>query len=258
MISAIYAGTVMHRRLRPRAHYLRYAAFWMLLDLDEIDALAGRLRLFSRLRFNVFSFHDCDHGQQSAEPLRLQVERHLHAAGISLDGGAIRLFCMPRVFGYAFNPLSIYFCYHADGMLKALIYEVRNTFGERHSYLIPVTRDDNVIRQNCDKRFYVSPFMEMDLLYDFRVVAPGDRVTVAITASNAQGPVIAAALGGRRLPFTDEVLLRLAARMPLVTFKVIAAIHWQALKMWWKGFVLVPRPPKPAQPLTAVRAEDVP
>src|ERR1700728_3293227 len=139
--SALYVGAVTHRRLRPRAHSLRYAAFWMLLDLDELDALDERLRLFSRGRFNAFSFYDSDHGNETREPLRAQIERHLADAGIAFDGGAIRLLCMPRIFGYGFNPLSIYFCQRGDGALAALLYEVRNTFGEPHSYLIPVSSE---------------------------------------------------------------------------------------------------------------------
>ena len=138
--STLYAGTVMHRRVRPRAHRLRYRVFWMLLDLDEIAALPHILRLFSHNRFNAVSFFDNDHGDGSGRPLRAQVEEHLQAAGIAPDGGPIRLLCMPRVFGYGFNPLSVYFCYQRDGSLAAMLYEVHNTFGERHSYLIPVER----------------------------------------------------------------------------------------------------------------------
>jgi uncharacterized protein len=251
--SALYVGTVVHRRLRPKAHYLRHAAFWMLLDLDEIDLLHRRLRLFSRARFNAMSFYDADHGEQTVEPLRQQVERHLQAAGIALNGGAVRLLCMPRIFGYAFNPLSIYFCHRDDGTLAALLYEVRNTFGERHSYLIPVTAASGaMIRQSCDKRFYVSPFMDMDLRYDFRVIAPSDKVSVVVSASDAQGPAMVAALIGRHAALSDTALLRLLLRMPFLTVKVIGAIHWHALRMWLKGFALKPRPPKPTWPVTTV------
>jgi DUF1365 family protein len=253
--SALYIGTVVHRRLRPRPHYLRHAAFWMLLDLDEIDDLQHRLRLFSRNRFNAMSFYDSDHGEQTQEPLRSQVERHLGSAGIALDGGAIRLLCMPRIFGYGFNPLSVYFCHRADGALAALLYEVRNTFGERHSYLIAV--DDKpgaVVRQSCEKRFYVSPFMDMNLRYDFRVRIPADEVSIAISASDAHGPAIIASLIGRRAAMRDTALLGLLLRMPFLTLKVIGAIHWHALRMWLKGFVLRPRPPKPAWPVTTVAA----
>jgi uncharacterized protein len=252
--SALYIGNVVHRRLRPKPHYLRHAAFWMLLDLDEIDELQRRLRLFSRNRFNAMSFHDTDHGEQTREPLRSQVERHLRAAGIA-GGGAIRLLCMPRIFGYGFNPLSVYFCHRADGTLAALLYEVRNTFGERHSYLIPAGDEpDAVVRQSCDKRFYVSPFMDMNLRYDFRVRMPTEKVSIAISASDAQGPAIVASLIGRRVPLRDAALLGLLLRVPFLTLKVMGAIHWHALRMWLKGFVLKPRPPKPAWPVTTVVA----
>jgi uncharacterized protein len=255
--SALFVGVVIHRRLRPRRHYLRHSAFWMLLDLEELDALQRRLRLFSRGRFNAVSFHGADHGEQTQEPLRAQVERHLFAAGIALDGGAIQLLCMPRIFGYGFNPLSIYFCHRRDGALAALLYEVRNTFGERHSYLIPVRPgDDSVIRQSCDKCFYVSPFMDMSLRYDFRVVPPARSVSVVISASDAQGPAIVASLIGRRTPLTDAMLLRLLLRVPFLTLKVIGAIYWHALRMWLKGFTLKPRPPKPLWPVTTVMAKD--
>jgi DUF1365 family protein len=255
--SALYVGSVAHRRVRPRAHHLRYAAFWMLLDLDTIDALDRRLKLFSRGRFNAMSFYDTDHGEQTREPLRAQVERYLHATGITLDGGAIRLLCMPRIFGYGFNPLSIYFCHRADGTLAALLYEVRNTFGERHSYLIPVAPAGGaVVRQSCDKCFYVSPFMDMNLRYEFRVLPPGERLSVVISAADAQGTAIVASLVGKRAALTDTALLGLLIRMPFLTLKVIGAIHWHAARMWLKGFVLKPRPPKPAWPVTTVALGD--
>jgi uncharacterized protein len=255
--SALYLGSVVHRRLRPKRHYLRYAAFWMLLDLDEIGDLDRRLVLFSRGRLNAMSFFDTDHGDQTREPLRRQVERHLAAAGIAIDGGAIRLLCMPRIFGYGFNPLSIYFCYRRDGVLAALLYEVRNTFGERHNYLIAVEQAaaaGGMIRQSCDKCFYVSPFMDMGLRYQFRVAPPQRTVSVVVSAGDAEGPTIIASLAGRRESLTDAALLRLLLRVPFLTLKVIAAIHWHALRMWLKGFALKPRPAKPAWPVTTVRA----
>jgi uncharacterized protein len=255
--SALYVGTVIHRRLRPRQHYLRYAAFWILLDLDEIDELTNQLWLFSRNRFNATSFFDTDHGEQTNEQLRAQVERHLGAAGITLNGGAIKLLCMPRIFGYAFNPLSIYFCHRPDGLLAALLYEVRNTFGERHSYLIPVdTASGPVIRQSCDKCFYVSPFLDMNLRYDFRVTVPSGKLSVAISASDAQGPQIIASLIGSYTTLSDTVLLRLLLRMPFLTLKVIGAIHWHALRMWWRGFAMKPRPAKPTFAVTAIAVKE--
>jgi hypothetical protein len=252
--SALYLGSVVHRRLRPKRYRLRHTAFWLLLDLDDIDALDRRLWLFSRNRANAISFVDRDHGEQTAEPLREQVERHLRAAGLALEGGRIRLLCMPRIFGFGFNPISIYFCHRADESLAALLYEVRNTFGERHSYLIPVEAESGAaIHQSCDKGFYVSPFMDMAMQYEFRVAPPEDTLSVGITGSDAQGPMIVAAMAGRRIPLTDATLAGLMVRIPFMTLKVMGAIHWHALKMWLKGFVLKARPPRPAFPVTIVK-----
>jgi hypothetical protein len=250
----------MHRRLRPKPHRLRYRVAWMLLDLDEIGELPRKLRLFSCNRWNAVSFFDRDHGDGSGQPLRQQVEGHLRDAGITPDGGPIRLFCMPRMFGYGFNPLSVYFCHRRDGALAAILYEVHNTFRQRHSYLIPVdptagVRPGTSIDQQCRKGFYVSPFMDMDLSYAFRVVVPDSRIGVAIRTADADGPVLAAALSANRLALTDAALLRLLVVYPLLTLKVIGAIHWHALKMVLKGFRLRPRPHPPAAPVTVVTAE---
>jgi uncharacterized protein len=254
--STLYAGTVTHRRVRPRPHRLRYRVFWMLLDLDQIDRLPRRLRLFSHNRFNAVSFFDADHGDASGRRLRDQVEGHLRAAGLATDGGAIRLFCMPRVFGYGFNPLSVYFCYQRDGSLAAILYEVHNTFRERHSYLIPVDRDaGTVIDQRCRKRFYVSPFMDMDMNYRFRVAVPDQRIAVAIRAADQDGLLLAAALTGERIALTDLALLRALATHPLLTLKVVGAIHWHALRLLLKGLKPRPRPRPPAAPVTVVNAE---
>jgi DUF1365 family protein len=228
----------------------------MLLDLDEIDLLPQRLRLFSRNRFNAVSFHDSDHGDGSDVPLRRQIDAQLRAAGIEAAAGPIRLLCMPRIFGYGFNPLSVYFCYRNDGPLVAVLYEVHNTFGERHSYLIPVEPGaGTVFEQCCNKNFYVSPFMDMDMSYAFRVVAPGERISVAIDTSNNDGRVLTAALIGTRRLLTDAGLLRVLAAYPFATLKVIAAIHWHAVRMWLKGFRLRPRPAPPGNPVTIVAAE---
>lgn len=256
--SAVYTGAVVHRRMKPRAHALRYACFWFLLDLAEIDGLASRLRLFSREAFNLFAFRNADHGAGTDEPLRTQVDRILAEAGIDLSGGSVQILSMPRVLGYVFNPLSVYFCRRADGTLAAVLYEVSNTFGERHSYLIPADPEPGgAVRQECDKLFYVSPFMDMDLRYEFRVSQPGKTVGVAIRCVQAGEPVIVAALTGHRREMSDRTLLRTFLTHPLVTAKVIAAIHWEALKLWRKGVGLRPHPAPPARPVTIVRNDIV-
>jgi DUF1365 family protein len=240
--SGLYVGSVLHHRLRPRPHRLRQRAFWMLIDLDEIDTLDRKLWLFSHNRCNATSFHDADHGDSSPLPLRGEIDRLLAGAGLA-TGGAIQLLCMPRVLGYGFNPLSIYFCHDRSGALAVIVYQVHNTFGERHSYLIPVDGGASAdVRQRCAKTFYVSPFIAMDMTYDFHVGAPNERLTVAIRVADRDGMLMVAALAGMRRPLTDGALLRLLFSHPLLTLKVTAAIHWHALRLWWKGIPLYPRP----------------
>ena len=252
--SCLYVGSVMHRRLRPRRHHFRYRVFWILVDIDELAALSERLRWFSHNRANLFSFHDRDHGNGSPTPLREQIERKLREADVDCAGGAIRVLCMPRTLGYCFNPLSIFFCHRGDGALAALVYQVHNTFGERHSYVIPVSEHGHPLHQRCAKRFYVSPFLGMDVRYEFRVSVPDERVAVGIKASEKTGPVFTAVLEGRHRALSDSNLLALFVKMPAVTIKVIAAIHWQAAKLWIKRIALHRRPPPPAHDTSIVRA----
>jgi len=253
--SALYAGTVMHQRLRPRRHRLRYRIFLLLLDLDELDEVAGRLWLFSRNRFNLFSFFDRDHGDGSSEPLRALIERQLRTAGIRPDGGAIRLLTMPRVLGYVFNPLSVYFCYRRTGGLTAIVYEVNNTFGERHSYVIPVGPDGTgTIHQECAKHLFVSPFLDMKMNYAFRVISPDSRVGIAISVRDAEGAIIiVTSLFARRTLLRDTGLAIAFVTYPLLTLKVIAAIHWEALRIWLKGVRLHDHTPAPERTLTVGR-----
>jgi DUF1365 family protein len=249
--SKIYEGVVSHRRIRPRRHYLRYRAFWMLIDLDELSSLNRHLWLFSHNCFNLVSFHDADHGDTSGNPLRPQIEQSLRCAGIAPPKGAIKLLCMPRIFGYVFNPLSIYLCYGEARTLQAVLYEVRNTFGERHTYVLPAGDTADVVEQQCDKTFYVSPFLEMDLVYRFRLALRDERVSVVVSASDGSGPQLTAALSGAARRFSDQTLFRLLLSYPFLTVKVILAIHWQAAVMILKGFRFksrssLPRPPAPA------------
>jgi DUF1365 family protein len=241
---------VMHRRLRPKVHQFRYRAFWLLIDLDELPELTKRLRLFSHNRFNLVALHDADQGDGNTTPLRTQAERLLSEAGIDIADGSIRLLCMPRTLGYSFNPISIYYCHRPAGELAAIIYEVHNTFGERHSYLVPVETKLQEIRQNCRKVFYVSPFMDMDLAYQFRLSEPADRVVVGITASKGGERVLTACLTGLRRELTDAALLKAFLQIPLITVKVTLAIHWEALRLWLKGMRLRDRPAPPTRAAT--------
>lgn len=247
MNSALYAGTVVHQRLRPKRHRLKYRLAQGLFDLDELDEVAGRLRFLSRNRFNLFAFHDRDYGDGSDTPLRDQIEMHLRGAGLAPDGGPIRLLAMPRVMGHIFNPIAIWFCHRRDNSLLAIIYEVTNTLKQRHSYLIPVTDGaDGTIRQTCAKTLYVSPFMDMDMAYDFAIRPPGEKVQIVVNGKDGEGPLISASFAGERRALTDRALMRLFFTIPLVTLKTVAGIHWEALKLWLKGLRIrrAPAPPE--------------
>jgi DUF1365 family protein len=256
--SALYAGHVVHHRQRPRRHSLRYRVFWLLLDLDELGGLARRLWLFSHNRLGLLSFRDRDYAAGSQEPLRGQIERLMSEAGLEPDGGPIRLLTMPRLMGYAFNPLNVYFCHRRDGALAAILYEVNNTFGERHSYMIPVTDPEPPIYQSCAKNFHVSPFMDMDLTYRFSVRPPGDAVAVTIAVTDRHGTMLTASLSGKRQALTDLALLRAVLLFPLLTLKVSAGILWEALFIWLKGVGVRSHPHPPSHPVTFVAPEVTP
>ncbi len=245
--SSLYVGSVFHRRLAPKPHRFRYRLFWLLIDLDELPGIDRRLKVFSHNRRNLFSLFDRDHGDGGASPLRAQADRLLEAQGIDTGGGPIRLLCMPRTLGYDFNPISVYFCARPDGALAALIYEVHNTFGERHSYVLPVTDSGRSVRQACAKSFFVSPFMPMGLRYDFHVSPPGETLTVAIRASGPDGVVLRAALTAERRDLTDANLLKAGFAFPVEAMKTTAAIHWEAARLWSKGVAYLGRAAKPEE-----------
>ena len=264
--SALYVGSVVHERLRPVRHRLRYRMFALLVDLDELAPLARRLRLFSLNRFNLFSLHEGDYGDIAgragpAESLRAYVDRQLREAGLPA-AGTVRLLTMPRILGYAFNPLSVYFCHGPAGELQALIYEVNNTFGERHSYLIavdPSQRDGARIRQRCAKAFRVSPFLSADLEYAFRVAAPradGAGLSIGVAACDGAGAIVDARFDAGRRALDDAALARVFLSHPLLTLKVIAAIHWEALRLLLKGARLHPGPASPLSSVTVVKPVD--
>lgn len=251
--SAVYVGQVVHKRLRPREHALSYRVFALLLDLDEIPALAGRSRVFSHNRWNLLSFHDADHGPGDGAPLAAHVRGVLAGGGHDIGGGRIKVLCYPRVLGYVFNPLSVFYAFDAQDALKAIVYEVNNTFGERTSYVIGV--DDagaRVHAQSCAKAMDVSPFASHHGSYSFRVTRPDDELLLAVMLRDEAGPLIKTMFRGRRDTFDDATLMGLCLRFPLLTVKVIAAIHLEAAKLWMKGLRLMPRHPTPRYSVTHV------
>lgn len=242
--AALYLGEVMHARLKPIGHRFSYRVMSLLIDLDRLDAADRLSPLFGVNRAALYSFNEADHGERDGSRLRLYAQRRAAEHGIDLTGGRVRLLCYPRLLGHSFNPLSVYFCYLADGELALIIYEVRNTFGDIHAYVLPVKPgeiSEAGVRQQQDKRFYVSPFIEMAMRYHFRILPPGQRVKLRILETDRDGPLLAATFNGRRRALTTAALLRSFFALPLVTLKIVAAIHWEALRLWIKGARLVPR-----------------
>ena len=255
--SALYVGAVEHIRLSPRRHRLRYRMFQMLIDLGELEALDGGLRLFSVNRSNLYSLFEGDHGDGRARGLRGWVAERLAEAGVDIGAGRVGLLCMPRVLGHVFNPISVYFCHRPDETLAAMLYEVNNTFGQRHSYIIPVDEPpaaDGVLRQSCAKAFHVSPFLPMAMRYDFQIAARGDSLSTIVNGADADGaPLIHARFSGARRPLTDRTLASLLFSHPLLTLKVVAGIHLEALALLLKGVRLQPVAPVSRQPSAVLR-----
>lgn len=239
--NGIYTGIVRHERLHPKVHSLSYRVFCLLLDLDDLPDLDRKLRLFSFNRAGILGFKEKDHGDGRA--LRPWVEAQLSAAGVVADG-PVRVLCYPRMFGYVFNPLTVYFCYRKDGVLGAIVYEVHNTHGERHAYVLAAgPGEDGRVRQRCAKTFFVSPFMPMDCVYAFSILPPGHRVHILINESQADQRLLSASFSGQHSALTDQNLLRAILMHPLMTLKVTVGIHWEALKLLAKGLRVYPHKP---------------
>ena len=243
--ASLYFGEVMHARLKPMGHRFSYRVMSLLIDLDGLKEADRMSVLFGVNRGALYSFHERDHGPRDGSSLRDYAQECAANEGIDLTGGRVLLLCYPRLFGYAFNPLSVYFCSNAADDLAMMIYEVRNTFGEIQHYALPVRPGQMSpagLRQEQDKLFYVSPFIEAAMRYHFRVTPPAETVKLRILETDAEGPLLSATFAGRRRALTSAALLRSFVALPLVPFKIIAAIHWEALRLWLKGAKLVARP----------------
>lgn len=235
--AALYPSRVMHRRRVAPLYRFVYRVFYIVWDIDRIDEAVAGLRLVSRNRFNLLAFHDRDHGSGAPGDLRRWAEDLLAQAGIALDGGRIRLLAFPRLLGFAFNPISLWYCEHRDGRLRAVIAEVRNTFGEKHCYLLASGGEPMPYQQphEKDKCFHVSPFFDLVGRYRFTLEDPGERLRVVIHETRDGLPILDATLAGERRPLRDGAVLAQVLRMPLMTLKVVAGIHWEALKIWLRG-----------------------
>ncbi len=248
-----YLGRTMHARLQPFAHRFRYRTASVLMDVDRLAEASRQSRLFSINRFNLFSFYERDVGGRRNEPLRPWAEAALEKAGVNLDGGPIRLLCFPRVLGYVFNPLSVWFGHGPQGDLRGVIYDVHNTFGDAHAYAASA-QNTAVERQATRKVFHVSPFFPDQGAYAFRLHAPDGRYGLSIRYDLDGKTVFAASHVAAARDLTSAAALAVFARQPLSTHAAITGIHWQALRLWLKGarYHNRPAPPPPVSVAAAV------
>ena len=235
MNSCIYNGEVTHTRFKPVRHFLKYKTFSLLIDLDEINLLDKSIGIFSHNKFNIFSFYDKDHGDRDGGNLKNWVISNLKKFQIKEKITNIKVLCYPRILGYVFNPLSIFYCYEKD-KLVAIFYEVKNTFNEQHTYIFKIKNNEEII-QKCRKKFYVSPFMDMETFYNFKLLNPNDKLSVFIKQTDADGTILTATQTGDKKEFSFKQLAINFLKYPFMTIKIIGSIHYEALLLWKKGAI---------------------
>ena len=239
MISSIYNGKVIHKRFKPKEHFFKYSVFSLLIDLSELNQLDKEIKFFSFNKFNLISFYEKDHGSRDGSSLVAWVKKNLEVNNIHFKDIKIKLLCYPRIFGYVFNPLSVFFIYNSNEKLISILYEVKNTFGEQHTYIFKVDDDLKLFQHNCSKKFHVSPFIEMDCNYFFRILKPEDKMSVIIDQYQTNEKILYASQDGKRVDFNSKELLKSYLKHPLMTFKIISAIHFEAFKLWTKGIKFI-------------------
>ena len=238
MISSIYNGTVVHKRFKPKIHFFRYKVFSLLIDLSELSTLDKKINFFSYNRFNLISFFDKDHGERDGTSLIEWVKKNLRENNIDAEEIKIKLLCYPRILGYVFNPLSVFYIYNNNEKLISILYEVKNTFGEQHTYIFKI-ENDNLLQHNCEKKFHVSPFIEMNCNYFFRILKPSEKISVIIDQYQSNEKILFASQDGIRADLTSAELIKSYLKHPLMTFKIISAIHFEAFKLWTKGIKFI-------------------
>ena len=238
MTSCIYNGTVIHKRFKPKIHFFKYKVFSLLIDLSELNFLDKNIIFFSYNKFNLISFFDKDHGERNGTSLIEWVKKNLKENDVNCENIRIKLLCYPRILGYVFNPLSIFYVYDKNDKLISLLYEVKNTFGEQHTYIFKI-KENNLLKHNCEKKFHVSPFIEMNCSYFFRTLKPAEKISIIIDQYQLNEKILYASQDGKRTDFTTSELIKSYLKHPLMTFKVIAAIHFEAFKLWTKGIKFI-------------------
>ena len=237
--SAIYNGKVIHKRFKPKVHYFKYKVFSLLIDLSELEILDKKVNFFSYNKFNLISFYEKDHGDRDGSSLTSWVKKNLEKYNIQAKDIKIKILCYPRIFGFVFNPLSVFYIYNLEDQLISILYEVKNTFGEQHTYIFKVTKDANLVQNNCSKKFHVSPFIEMNCNYFFRLLKPGNKISVIIDQYDNEDQILYASQDGTRSDFNTQHLIKSYLKHPIMTFKIILAIHFEAFKLWAKGIKFV-------------------
>ena len=237
--SSIYNGQVIHKRFKPKVHSFRYKVFSLLIDLSELETLDKQVNFFSYNKFNWISFYDKDHGDRDGSSLINWVQKNLRKNNISTENIKIKILCYPRIFGFVFNPLSVFYVYNSNENLISILYEVKNTFGEQHTYIFRIEKDANLIQNNCSKKFHVSPFIQMNCNYFFRLLKPGNKISVIIDQYENEDKILYASQDGIRTDFNTKYLVKSFLNHPLMTFKIIIAIHYEAFKLWSKGIKLI-------------------
>lgn len=227
-------GQVMHHRLQPWGHGFRYRLALFRLDLDELPQLSRTLRLLGVERARPLTYRAADHLSPD------DVRERVRTAGVTAHVARMELVTSLRIFGYVFNPVSFFFCYGTDEALLAVVCEVNNTFGQRHVYVLPAAEDQSVWHEK--KVFHVSPFFTLDGTYRFEFHVAREHLEARIDLYRGGAAQFVSRLSLDRRPLTDASLLRMLVGYPLLTLRVIAAIHWQALRLWWKGAVYHPVP----------------
>ena len=236
--SKIYTGKVIHKRFKPKEHYFKYNVFSLLIDLNELEEINKYIKFFSYNKFNIISFYDKDHGDRDGSSIKLWVKKNLRNIGIMTEDVRIKLLCYPRIFGYVFNPLGTYFIYNKHSELISIFYEVKNTFGEQHTYIFKA-QDEITVQNKCKKKFYVSPFIEMDCEYHFKTLNPREQLSVVINQNDKDGKLLFASQDGISKDFNNKNLILSYLTHPLMTFKIIGAIHYEAFKLWAKRIKLI-------------------
>ncbi len=247
--ACLYSGQVFHKRFSPKQHELTYSVFSMFVDLDELKELSASRKYFSLNRFNLVSFYEGDYGNP-VRPAHISLKNHL--LGLLGENGInanlvdrIKVLAYPRLFGFVFNPITVYFCYGEGDEHIAIIYEVRNTFAERHNYIFEVPLGSSFAApHNADKCFHVSPFFDRQGTYYFSLTEPGDLIAISINYKKGDEPRLKACFKGVRQDFSDQNLLSCALKTPFMTLKVIGGILFEALRLKAKGLKVFRHPEK--------------